>query len=51
MSGGDINILLDLWAASLVKHANEPPFTLDQDLYDTIDAAPLRDHPWESFSV
>jgi hypothetical protein len=51
MSASDIDILLDLWAASLLKHGDEPPFTSHEDLYDSIDATPLGDVPWEGFSV
>jgi hypothetical protein len=51
MSGGDINILLNLWAASLAEHGDDPPFNSHDDLYDTIDSTPLGDVPWESFSL
>jgi Plavaka transposase len=51
MSGGHINTLLDLWAASLAKHDDKPPFHSHGDMYDTIDATPLGDVKWESFSL
>ena len=51
MSGGDINILLELWAASLLKHNDELAFANHKDIYDTIDMTPLGDIPWQSFSV
>ena len=51
MSGGDIDILLKLWSASLIKHDNNPPFPSHDDLYKTIDSTPLGDVPWESFSL
>ena len=51
MLGGDINILLELWVASLLKHNDELAFTNHKDIYDTIDATPLGDVPWQSFSV
>jgi hypothetical protein len=51
MSGGDINILLELWVASLLKHNDELAFANHKDIYDTIDATPLGDVPWQSFSV
>ena len=51
MSAGSINTLLDLWATSLFRHSDQPPFTSHQDLYDTIDATPLGDVPWENFSI
>jgi hypothetical protein len=51
MSAGNINTLLDLWASTLFKHSDQPPFRDTNDLYDTIDATPLGDVPWESFSM
>jgi hypothetical protein len=43
MSAGDINYLLNLWAASLAVHDDEPLFLRASDLYNTIDATPLGD--------
>jgi len=51
MSGGDINILLSLWEASLAEHGDKRPFTSHNDLYNTIDATSLGDIQWQSFSV
>jgi hypothetical protein len=51
MSGGDIDVLLNLWAASLAEHGGKPPFSSHKHLYKTIDATPLGSVPWESFSV
>jgi hypothetical protein len=51
MSAGDINLLLNLWAASLLIHNDDPPFTDAKDLYTTIDSIPLGDVAWESFSL
>jgi hypothetical protein len=51
MSAGQIDTLLDLWAATLIKHDDSPPFVSHRDLYDTIDATPLGDVSWESFSM
>lgn len=51
MSGGDIDFLFSLWAASLAAHDDNPPFASHNDLYDTIDATLLGDVPWESFSA
>ncbi|KAL6299566.1 hypothetical protein BKA93DRAFT_742140 [Sparassis latifolia] len=48
MSARNINILLDLWAASLMKHGKNPPFANAKDLYQTIDAIPHGDVPWQS---
>jgi len=41
MSGGDINILLNLWEASLLKHDDELTFANHKNIYDTIDMSPL----------
>jgi hypothetical protein len=51
MSADHIDTLLDLWAASLFKHDDHPPFANHKDLYSTIDATPRGDVPWQSFSV
>ncbi|KAG1753701.1 uncharacterized protein EDB91DRAFT_1234119 [Suillus paluster] len=50
-SAKQIDTLLNLWAASLIKHNDTPPFTDHHDLYNTIDATPLGDIPWETFSM
>jgi len=47
MPGGQINELMDLWAAK----GGDPPFANHKDLYDTIDSTPLGDAPWKSFSM
>lgn len=51
MSAGNINILLDLWAATLLKHNDKPPFADCRDLYKTIDSTPVGDVKWQSFKV
>ena len=51
MLAGDIDELLDMWAVSLFKHNDHPPFANHKDLYDTIDATPRGDVPWECFST
>jgi len=51
MSAGDIDTLVNLWAASLVAHNDTPPFANHSELYATIDATPLGDVPWESFTL
>jgi hypothetical protein len=51
MSGGDIDALLDIWAASLFKYHDRPPFNNHEELYATIDSTPLGDVIWESFSM
>jgi len=51
MSAGDINSLLNIWAATLAPHGDDPPFRNHTDLYNTIDLTPIGDVPWESFTV
>ncbi|KAG2109141.1 hypothetical protein DEU56DRAFT_975209 [Suillus clintonianus] len=46
-----INKLLDLWASTLQKHGDKPPFADFRDLHKTIDKTPLGDVKWQSFSV
>jgi Plavaka transposase len=49
MSASNIDTLLDLWAANLFQHDDHPPYTNHNHLYETIDATPLGDVPWQSF--
>ena len=51
MSAPNINTLLDLWASTLLKHNEPPPFANHMDLYNTIDSTPLGDVAWQSFSL
>ncbi|KAG2133730.1 hypothetical protein DEU56DRAFT_757071 [Suillus clintonianus] len=51
MSAGDINKILYLWGITLAVHCDNPPFADYKDLYNTIDATPLGDVAWESFSL
>lgn len=51
MSASDINFILNLWAASLAVHGDEPPFSSASHMYKTIDSTPLGDVPWESVSL
>ncbi|KAG1888764.1 hypothetical protein F4604DRAFT_1877253 [Suillus subluteus] len=51
MSAKQINTLLDLWAVTLIKHNDAPPFTNQKDVYATINATPLGDVPWKMFSM
>jgi hypothetical protein len=51
MSAGDIDFLLNGWAASLLVHDDEAPFSKTTHLYSTIDSTPLGDVAWESFSL
>ena len=50
MSGGQVDRLFDLWAATLLKHNDFPPFADHRDLYAAIDSIPLGDVKWEAFS-
>ena len=51
MSAGDINFILDLWVASLAAYDDTPSFSTSADMYNTIDANPLGDVPWQSISL
>jgi hypothetical protein len=51
MSTRNIDTLLDLWAATLLKHDDTPPFANHTDLFDTIDSTPLGDVPWQTFAL
>jgi hypothetical protein len=51
MSAKNINMLLDHWAATLLKHHDSPPFANHSDLYETIDSTPMGGVPWQSFSL
>ena len=48
MSAGDIDYLCQLWAATLVKYGDSPPYANHRDLYETIDATPIGGVPWQS---
>ncbi|KAI0746738.1 hypothetical protein C8Q80DRAFT_1321332 [Daedaleopsis nitida] len=51
MSAGNIDSLLELWHASLLKHGDTPPFHNHTELYETIDQTPWGDVDWESFDM
>lgn len=51
MSAGDVDFLLNLWAASLAADGQTPPFKNHAELYQTIDSTPLGEVPWESFTL
>jgi len=51
MSASQTNKLLDLWASTLRKYDDFPPFADIRDLHKTIDSTPLGDVKWQSFSV
>ncbi|ETW85213.1 hypothetical protein HETIRDRAFT_414303 [Heterobasidion irregulare TC 32-1] len=51
MSNNGIDELMDLWAASLLKHHAEPPFSSHGDLDSVLDSIKVSDVPWQSFHV
>ncbi|KDQ49060.1 hypothetical protein JAAARDRAFT_143949 [Jaapia argillacea MUCL 33604] len=51
MSQGNIDILLDLWATSLLEHDAPPPFADFRDMHSLVDSIDVGDAPWRSFSV
>lgn len=51
MSAGNIDALLDLWRASLLKYGGTPPFSNHVDLYRTIDSTPLGEVRWQCFTL
>jgi hypothetical protein len=51
MPAGQIDTLLDLWAASLLKHNDAPPFTSHKDMYKAIDSIAHGDVKWENVKL
>ncbi|KAF8552429.1 hypothetical protein OG21DRAFT_1477771 [Imleria badia] len=51
MSAGNINQLLDIFAACLHKHGGQSPFSGCAELYNAIDSLQVGDIGWESFGV
>jgi hypothetical protein len=51
LSATKIDSLLNLWAASLIKHNGSPPFASAAQLYETIDSVKSGGRPWTSFEV
>lgn len=51
MPAGQIYRLLDLWASTLTKHNDNPPFADHRDLYNVIDSSAFGDVPWQHFTV
>ena len=47
----NIDALLDLWAATLLKHDDTLPFANHADLFSTINSTPLGDVPWQTFPL
>ncbi len=51
MPAGEIDTLLDLWAASLLQYHGHPPFADHCNLYATIDLAELGGIKWDLFEL
>ena len=53
MSARKIDDLLNIWAASLAPHHDDPPFKDHNELYSMIDTTPLPggDANWKSFNL
>lgn len=51
LSGGKVNKLMDLWAASALETGGEPPFADKDELYAAIDAIPLGGASWKALTV
>jgi hypothetical protein len=51
MSSKQIDTLLDLWAMTLIKHNDAPPFANHKDMFAAIDVTPLGNVPWQSFTM
>ncbi|KAJ6467262.1 hypothetical protein C8R45DRAFT_1106043 [Mycena sanguinolenta] len=50
-SAAEISKALDLWAASILKHGECPPWGNAQELYDTIDEIQHGDAPWKVYQI
>ncbi|KAG1808945.1 uncharacterized protein BJ212DRAFT_1448903 [Suillus subaureus] len=50
MPANQADCLLNLWATTLLKHGNSPPFADHCNLYATIDSIPLGGVKWQGFS-
>ncbi|KAJ7200207.1 hypothetical protein GGX14DRAFT_536427 [Mycena pura] len=51
MAAGDIDTLMQIWAANLKHPEADPPFSDHVDLYNRIDATDLDHILWQSFEV
>jgi len=51
MPQAQVDMLMQLWAASMLPHNGRAPFTDHRDLHRVIDAIPLGDVPWQSIQV
>ncbi|OCH84975.1 hypothetical protein OBBRIDRAFT_807869 [Obba rivulosa] len=50
MSAGHFKTLNTLWAATLTKHGDRPPFSDTKELHKTVDLIPLGDVHWKTFT-
>ncbi len=51
MSQGNVDLLMDLWAASLLRFGGEPPFANVKHMHELIDSTPLGDAPWTTMEA
>ncbi|KAI5989966.1 hypothetical protein EDD15DRAFT_2370292 [Pisolithus albus] len=51
MSAVSLNVLLELWAASLVEAGGRPIFSSCREMYQAIDDTDVGDVKWQSFTV
>ncbi len=51
MGQANVNLLLELWAASLVPYGGRPPFASIHDMLQVIDSTPLGDAPWTTITA
>lgn len=51
MSAGNIDELLNIWAADGAASGIGPPFQNHMDLYKTTDAIPIGGVPWQHFEM
>lgn len=51
MSGANIDRLLDLWEASLLRYGGHAPFENAADVYETIDRTRLSDVRWQNMKI
>jgi len=51
MPAKKIDVLLEIWVASLIKLGGEPPFSNHTDLYNVIDSTSVGDVKWDNFTM
>jgi len=51
MPAGQIDTLLDLWAAKVLKHGGIAPFASHSDMYETIDSAKHGNIEWQCLKL